>query len=1046
MKHLLLSFLIVLLGSWSAFGQRTVSGVVTDDDGMALIGASIVAKEASGIGTITDVDGAYALQVPENVTVLVFSYTGFESQEVEIGTRTMIDVTLSANSILDEIVVVGYGAQAKRDVTGSISTVKGDDVASAMTPSFLQQLAGRSAGVQIQNTSGILGSAPRVNIRGVNSISSGTQPLYVIDGVPAISGNVGLFTPSNPLGDLNPNDIESFEILKDGAATAIYGSRAANGVVLITTKKGKAGKAQFNYDGNFGVASASKLFDLLGAEEFVTIQNEKYTNAGSNPVANLQKRADGSIVDTDWQSLAFRNAKQQNHNFSINGGTESTKYFVSFGLSDLQGISIANSLKRYSFRANIEQSVNSWLTVGFNSGVTRQDNYGPLTGSNSLSGNIYGITKMLPNVEAFNPEHPTGYNIDLDNPRSLGRGANNDVIANGIPNQMFILENDKRRGGAWRLLGNGYLQAQITDGLTFRTQVGIDGTYGDNFLYQDARHGDGLGANGRLYQYYYPTSRWNWQNILNYNTSFNGGHNLGLTLVQEYQKERESLFGAIVQNISDTYFQENIIDGTFSTALADGSLEENGLASYLFRANYNYRNKYYLSGSIRRDELSALAPGHRVGYFPGVSFAYRLSEEDFWDSAKDVVSDFRIRGSFAQTGNTNIGNYPYIGSYGSAQYGTQNGISYSNFGNDGLKWESQSKLDLGFDMGLYNNRYNISFAYWSQDNDDIILAAPTPPSLGVPNNSIFQNIGRVKGNGIEITLDAALINRGDFRWNSSLNFSTMKNQVVTLVNGEDITTNYNIIREGESLRSIYGYTYAGVNPANGNPLYATYNRDENGNITETILVQGNIDNGNYYVYDPANPTELSTVRALNASRDKTILGSVIPTYFGGFDNNFYYKNFDLNVFFRFSGGNKIMNRSKTDLFTQSFDNNGIDILGRWQSPENPGDGQTPKLLLNGDNFINRPDDASTRWVEDGSFIKLQNVSLGYNFPASQVRKLTLNGLRVYVQAQNILTITKYSGLDPETTANIEGIPQGFGIDFNGNPQQKVISGGIKLTF
>ncbi|HRO74476.1 MAG TPA: hypothetical protein PK611_12430, partial [Saprospiraceae bacterium] len=277
----------------------------------------------------------------------------------------------------------------------------------------------------------------------------------------------------------------------------------------------------------------------------------------------------------------------------------------------------------------------------------------------------------------------------------------------------------------------------------------------------------------------------------------------------------------------------------------------------------------------------------------------------------------------------------------------------------------------------------------------------------------------------ELTFDAAVLNQGDFKWNSSINFSTLNNKVETLVNGQDIITNYNIIREGESIRSIYGYTYVGVNAANGNPIYESYNRDDNNNITETILVQGNIANGNYYVYDPANPNEFKTVRSLNALRDKKILGSVLPTYFGGFDNNFMYKGFDMNIFFRFSGGNKIMNRSRVELLSQAFNNNGTEILGRWQSPENPGDGQTPKIVLNGDNFINRPDDASTRWVEDGSFVKLQNVSLGYSFPADQMKKLKVNGLRVYVQGQNLLTFTKYKGVDPETSTNFS-TSTGFG--------------------
>ncbi|MBL0100933.1 MAG: TonB-dependent receptor [Saprospiraceae bacterium] len=378
-------------------------------------------------------------------------------------------------------------------------------------------------------------------------------------------------------------------------------------------------------------------------------------------------------------------------------------------------------------------------------------------------------------------------------------------------------------------------------------------------------------------------------------------------------------------------------------------------------------------------------------------------------------------------------------------YGSQNGIAYNNFGNDGLKWEAQTKIDFGFDLGLKNNKYNLSAAYWIQDNDDIILQAPTAPSLGVPGNFVNRNIGRVKSSGIELTLDAAVINSGKFKWSSSLNFSTQKNEVLNLVNGQDIIGNYNIIREGESIRAIYGYNYRGVNAANGNPIYETYNRDAAGAITETILVQGNIQNQTYYVYNEANPTELGTVRALNGSRDRVILGSALPTFFGGFDNNFSYGNFDLNIFLRFSGGNVIMNRTRADLLSQSFNNNGSEILGRWQSVENPGDGQTPRLFLNRDAFTNNPDFASTRWVEDGDFVRLQNVSLGYSFPTSTLKSLDLSTLRIFVQGQNLLTFSGYSGLDPETSTNFS-TNTGFGEDFNGNPQQKVVSVGVKVGF
>lgn len=1032
MKKLSLVLMLVLFGSVGLVAQRSISGKVTDTNGEALIGTSILVK-GTVTGTVTDFDGSYSLSVPAGATALVFSYTGFKTQEVAIGPSNVINVVMDMDAVsLETAVVVGYGTQQKRDVTGSISQVKGDELANLATPSFVQQLAGRAAGVQITPPSGILGAAPQIRIRGVNSISSGTGPLIVIDGVPVFSGDVGSSTPNNALADVNPADIESFEILKDGAATAIYGSRASNGVVLITTKKGKAGRAKFNYDNYVGYAQATKLFDLLGAEQFVEINNEKNRNAGgASNIAALQTRADGSTVETDWNDVIYRNAFQQNHVFSVSGGTDMTSYYVSFGYAAQEGIAIANSLSRYTFRSNLDQKINNWLKIGFSSGVTRQENLGPLTGSNNLSGNTFSVMRMFPNVDVFDPNDPTGYNIDDANPRTLGRGANSIEIANGIPNQRFVLDNDQRRSNSWRLLGNAYATANLAKGLDLRTQVGIDGSYVEDFLFQDPRHGDGFSANGRVSQAFLPSLRWNWQNILTYNNTFAEKHNLNLTVVQEYQKERTSFYRATATDLSDRFFQENLISGTFANQTVTGGLQENGLASYLGRVNYNFARKYYISASIRRDALSSLPKEGRVGYFPSASFAYRLSEEAFWGGLSNVISDFRIRGSFAEVGNTNIGNYPYIGSYGSAQYGSQNGIGYSNFGNDLLTWESQRKYDFGFDMGLLDNRINLSLAYWIQDNDNIILQAPTAPSLGVPGNIISQNVGRVKGQGIELTLDAAVINTDKFKWNAAFNISTQNNEVLALVGDRDIVSSYNIIRVGESLNSIYGFDYWGVNPANGNPVYVKANG---------TLVENELTNGAFYVFDPANPGTRGETSSLSATTDRRVLGVAIPKWFGGFDNNFRFGNFDMNIFFRFQGGNMIMNRTRIDLLEMAFNNNGTEILGRWQSADNPGDGMTPKLILGQSNRINNPDFASTRFVEKGDFIRLGNFAIGYTLPTDLTKKASIQSLRIFVQAQNALTFTNYTGIDPETNTN------GFGVDWNGNPQQRVYSVGVNLGF
>ncbi|MCX2738757.1 SusC/RagA family TonB-linked outer membrane protein [Pontibacter anaerobius] len=1041
-KLLLMSFVMVLALLQQAYAQnRTVSGTVTDQGtSQGLPGVAVIVKGTT-VGTTTGADGTYSINVPADGNTLVFRFIGYQTLEKAIGNATTINASMATDQkLLDEVVVVGYGTQQKKDVTSSIASVKGSDLANLATPSFDQQLAGRASGVQITQPSGILGAPPKINIRGVNSISSSTQPLIVIDGVPAAaSGNVGGFTPANALADINPNDIESFEILKDGAATAVYGSRAANGVILITTKKGKSGQAKFTYDGWAGTAKAIELHDLLNAQQFVDITNEKYSNIGQTSPAAMGE------WDTDWNDEVFRTAFQHSHAFSASGGSEKNTYYFSLGYSNQEGIGRANSLERYSVRTNLTTKVTKFLDFGLQAGLTNQINQGPLTGSNNLSGNIFGVIRMHPNVPVYNPEHPTGYNIDFTEPRALGRGPNSAVVANGIPNIRFVLDNNVRKATSYRGLGNVYLDFKLVDNLRFKTLLGADLSMVDDFLFNDPRHGDGQGSGGVVSQAYSPVKAWNWQNILSYNKTLGDVHNFDGTLVQEYNKYRSSFFQAQGTGLSDRFFNENLVSGAFANQFASGGIGENGLSSYLARFNYNFASKYYFGVSMRADGLSKLSPDNKWGYFPGVSAAYRISEEEFFknSSALSFISDLRLRGSYAEVGNINIpgGNYPYLGSFSAAQYGSMNGIAFSNTGNPDLRWEAQKITDVGMDLGLFDGRLNLELAYWVKDNSDIVLAAPTPPSLGVPGNSIIRNIGRVVNNGIEFAISGNVIDKSNFTWNSNFNFSTQNNEVKELVAGNDIVYDYTIHREGESINSIYGYQYEGVNQVNGNPIYRK---------ADGTFVQGNISGnggsaGVYYVYDPANPTVLGARSSLSAA-DKAILGTTLPKWFGGFDNNFKYGNFDANIFVRFSGGNKIMNRTRQDLLTMAFENNGTEILNRWQSPEKPGDGQTPKLAAGAgySNFINTNGEASSRFVESGDFLKVSNLALGYTLPKSITERASIERLRIYAQLQNAFVFTDYSGLDPETYTNLNN--GNLGVDWNGQPQQRVFTVGLNLGF
>jgi TonB-linked SusC/RagA family outer membrane protein len=1023
------------VGAIRAQTTRVTGTVKSSPDNHPIAGAQVVAAGTT-TGTVTSTDGTFALNVPAGTTILVVSFFGM--QPVEVPVAPVVDVVLDPEvQSMDEVVVVGYGTQRKEDVTSSISQIKGSTLSDKASPSFMQQMAGRAAGVQVISSSGDVSMAPKIIIRGVGTISSGSGPLYVINGSPMTSGNISYhYSNNNALADINPADIESLEILKDGAATAIYGSRAANGVVLITTKQGRQAAGQqtatVSYDGWFGLSQASKMYELLNAEQFVEIANEKYTNIGGQPQAAMDDKG----TNTNWLDHVYRTGIQHSHTISVSGATPKNNYDLSAGYPNQQGIVINNQYDRYTFNANMSQKIfRDVITVGFALNASMQENQGPTKGHSSLSDNMYAATKMLPNVAVYNPEHPTGFNIDFTEPKALGRGANKRPIDLTIPNIVWVLKNNRQSNTSYRLMPTADLGVKFARWLNFKTILGADvSLLNDKFAWNPAS-GDGATYRGMINVSNLTRRRWNYQNILTFNKDF-GDHHVDATAVAEWTNYVYSRTTADVRDFSDPFFVDEIIDKTYATQAVGGSWSTNGLASYVFRANYNYKSLVYLGGSVRRDGLSVLHPDNRWGTFYGASAALRISNFEFWknSSIASVINDFRLRGSMAEVGNDRLsGDFMYVDHFLGEKYGDQVGIGYTTVGNRDLKWETQKITDFGFDAALFNGRLNLVFAYWQKDNNGIVLNVPTPPSLGVPRNVIAQNYGQIKNNGLEMEITAFPVQRRDFSWRTTFNFSTQQSIVKELVN--DIPYEHYILREGESFNSLWGYVYQGVNMANGNPMY----RKADGTV-----IHGNPNDSKYYVYDPANPDDMSKPSALTAD-DKQILGKTIPTWFGGWDNTLTWKNWDMNIFFRFSGGNKVAHVTRRDLLNQQFLNNSTEILGRWQSKEKPGDGKTPKLYSGKATFVNLDNEGSSRWVEDGKFLKLQNLSLGYNFPTSVAQKLLLQRLRVYVQAQNLLTLTPYTGLDPEgySTTYLSGAA---GVDWNGNPQQRSFLLGLSIGF
>ena len=1001
----------------------TVSGRVVDTKGEGIPGASVQVKGTTK-GTQTNASGAYQLNDVASNATLVISFVGMNTQEVAVSGRSTINVTMQDDvKALSEVVVIGYGTQERREITGSVASVSGSAIQNLVTPSFESQLAGRAPGVQITTPSGILGSRPIIRIRGVNSISSSANPLIVIDGVPVVDSDRSSVNQSNPLANINPADIESFEVLKDGAASAIFGSRAANGVILITTKRGSDGKAKVSYGTSVGFNEAVNRFSVLNGEQFVEIANEKRRNANQSALANPG-------VNTDWQDFIFRRGFTQQHDLSISGGSENTKYFFSLGFTDQESAIKPNDLSRYSFRSNLDHKISKSVRLGTSLSYSLTQILGLNNGANSLSGAIYNATRSLPNVPLFDPENRRfdGFNVTPDG-ATTGFGANLAGPDNNIPNIGFVITNNLYRSRTHRILGSAYGEVDLARGLTARTQIGVDLTLADDFQSLDPRHGDGRSSNGNVFMAFNPAKRWNWQNTLNYQTILGEDHILNVTAGAEYQYTEFYNFSGSGTAISDNFYrQRNLISGSYDNQFSGGGYSERGFDSYFGRFNYSYKGRYLASFTVRNDGISDLAAENRRGTFYGGSVGWRISDEAFFNSR--LISDLKVRASYAEVGNTEIGTFAAIGGFSPVLGGAGAGIGYDRVGNAGLLWETSKKFNAGFDMTI--GKINISADYFTNNIDGLILSAPTIPSLGVPGNSINQNIGSMINQGVELRLMSNIINTGKFSWNTDFNFTWLRNEVTNLV--QPLTSTYNRTEVGGPIAQLYGFRWAGVNPANGNPMY--YRGEQ--------IVQYNLRPGaiGWRTFDPNN-TENVSVAASGPTQE--FLGNTLPRWQGGWSNSFRYGNFDAELFVRYSGGNYIMNETFRGLLGQGFSNNDVRILDRWTTPGQVTD--IPKLYSGQDANMFQTAASNSRFVEKGDFLRVQNIVIGYTVPQAALRKAFGNAIssaRAFAQLQNPFTFTKYTGMDPEAN-QFSGQLQ-FGVDWNVAPVVRTFSAGLNLGF
>lgn len=1039
-KFLMLMLGVLLLSSQLLAQNRTITGKLTDENGQPLVNASVTVKGTKA-GTTTNARGEFSLNVPADGRTLVISSVGYQAKEIAVGSSNTITVSLSSESQnLAEVVVTGYGTQAKKSFTGSASKVNAQQISTLMTPSVDKELGGRAAGVQVTNSSGTVNAPATIRIRGIQSINQSNQPLFVVDGVPIITGNLSATTNSNALADINPADIESIEVLKDGAALNIYGSRGAAGVVQITTKRGQRGQLKVNYDGFVGFSSAAKRYALLDASQFVTIANEKSANA-ANPATAPKAGINPGGVNTDWQKeVLVDNAPVANHNLSIAGGSNRTTYYMSLNYGSQQGVVKSNWNKTYRIRANIDNEINSFIRIGNNITLSRQENQDQNTGTNSLGGAIASSIRLLPNVSPYDPNNVTGFNINSAN--QIPAGPNSQGIDANWFNIAFLLKNNQYYSEQFRIIDNAFVELTPVKGLKLRSQFQYDML--NDYAYQrwDPRHGDGFSSVGLAYNADQNFANMTWQNYFNYNKSLNA-HNFFLTGGYEVTKGRTKWLSATGTNIADLfYLQKNVISGSASTPSIGGNYSESGFESFFGRFNYDYRNRYFAQVSFRRDGQSSLAPGKKYGNFPGYSIGWRPSEESFWRNSvflTNTFSDVKFKASYATVGNA-LGGLPYLSTFGAAPYGNINGLAVNAIGNQDLQWETSKKYDAGIEVGLLKGRINFTADWFLNDIDNLVLNVPTPLSAGIPGNSIPQNIGTMENRGIELGVDASVVRSKDFSWNVNVNFSSVQNKMKSLYSIGGTPTefipngSYNIIRVGDPINIIHGYRFAGVNTANGYPMY--YKADGR-------LVVRNVPNGAYYYIKDANDGTITSANQTSMTfNDRTNLGQANPTWYGGFTNSLSYKDFGLDFMFRYSGGNKIMNITRQEaLLDQAFVNNGTEILQRWQKA---GDVTTvPKLIYNQGNVINETGLAISRFVESGDYLRLQNVILRYNVNASALSKITngrVQSLRIYAQGQNLHVWTKYSGADPDnhTTAGLEnpGLP----------PQIRTFSFGLNVGF
>jgi len=988
--------------------QQTVKGIVKGPDGLPVIAANISQKGTNN-ATITDLYGNFTLNITGQHPVLVISYIGYVTTEVNVSGRAFIEVVLQEDvEALDEVVVVGYGTMRKKDVTGAVSSVRTEDITKNATSNVMQAIAGKMSGVQVVQNSGTPGGDVSILIRGVGTIND-ASPLYVIDGVPVSGG----------MWYLNPNDVESIDVLKDASATAIYGSRGANGVVMVTTKQAQEGHTEINFDYSYGIQHTAKTYDMLNASQYAALHNEMRTNAGPEYSLNPAFSDPESLgTGTDWMDAIFRTAPMQKVNLSMLGGNQKISHATSLGYYTQDGIMKNSSYNRLSLQSNISSKIVSNVTVRANVNLSAENRRTQPVGTV-----IQNAMRILPSIP-----------IQDENGEYAGPTGNAEWNGNAL-NPVAIINEQNYRMKGFRMLSNISLEWEIIKGLKFKTTGGAELGYDYNNSYIP-KYKWGMNESKNTMQTVSSAYEqlYLWDNTLNYDKSF-GKHRINAmvgTSYQEYKKESVSASGSGRASELTT----ELDNATKATDVGGNSLRW-ALMSYMARLHYSYDDRYLVTATFRADGSSKFGKDNRFGYFPSFAAAWNIGNESFMQSVKPI-SQLKLRAGYGQTGNQNIGAYAFadkLSVNGVYNFGSQRGFE-SNLvnliypyllSNPSVKWEAVEQYNVGVDIGFLKNRIVANLDFYVKNTRDMLTKKPVPQTSGT---SLEQadwppvNIGKVLNRGFEFTINTKNF-VGEFKWETNLNMSFNHNEVVS-IGGPEILNGVSLIREGQPINSFYGYKLGGV--------YQTLDEVFTGPVMENRAA----DKASHNPYKNTSPGDMWFVDVDGNGEindlDRTVIGNPSPDCIFGFNNTFSYKNFDLSIFFQGALGNQVWNgvRASHESMNSTY-NQLASTLERWT-----GEGTSssmPRAIYADPNNNSR---ASTRWLENGSYAKLKNLTFGYTLPENWTNRAKVKALRLYVSFDNLCTITNYSGLDPEVGLS--------GLDYGVYPSARTYMFGVSVKF